>query len=831
MVTYQGLAQPFAGSRFSIGAKLTLLAAVAVAAFIIPALAESIVVREIRDKAEAEEIARRVHRARRLLARQAENKANLVSEFSFWDDTWDMVDQPGSAASQDHLRENFLEWLPQRYDDRLIEIWNKERELVWRWMDSSRIGTGPEIDRTFVFNRVETERLSAGYVRASKGLMLLGTALVLHESDQTLQGPSNGFLITAEPLDSARISAMEDELQEELAILPFPSEWASDSIGTEVRGDSLEARFALAGFNGRPVALVSLTSLRSPIQKLAPSMSLVVLATMGIGIMVLALLWRMGNRLVVRPLGEIGGALETMEREGRLAPLETSVPAREWALFVGAFNRMIDALKSSERRYRVLFDHSADAQFLLDSGTQVVLEANPAAEAVAGLQRGEMIGRPLSDVVRLDPSPTGDGTFRIKRADGTTLTVGVVSAELEIGGAPRQLASLRDLTSTEALSAQLRQAQKMEAIGSLAGGIAHDFNNLLGAVIMASSTLKEETAGDPALQASLETIDQASRRAAELTRRLLSFARPEHRSTGTVSINDVVQNVVRLCERTFDRAIRLEVELAGTLPAVSGDGGQLEQVLLNLCINSRDAMPSGGLIRVGTRASQVDAAQAARLRDVQSGDYVVISVRDSGFGLTVAAEQHLFEPFFTTKGPGKGTGLGLAMVYGLIRAHGGGIQVHNHPGEGVEFEIYLPAASGRVVEVSPTLARLPARGTEHVLIIDDEAALRKSMSRALSRLGYQVEVADNGSCGARMVEQAPWVYDLVILDMMMPEMGGVETFERIRGIRPDLKVLLCSGYSSDGERGELLKEEATGFLEKPFDTAELAAAVRGILDR
>jgi CheY-like chemotaxis protein len=289
--------------------------------------------------------------------------------------------------------------------------------------------------------------------------------------------------------------------------------------------------------------------------------------------------------------------------------------------------------------------------------------------------------------------------------------------------------------------------------------------------------------------------------------------------------------VVRLCERTFDRAIRLEVELAGTLPAVSGDGGQLEQVLLNLCINSRDAMPSGGLIRVGTRASQVDAAQAARLRDVQSGDYVVISVRDSGFGLTVAAEQHLFEPFFTTKGPGKGTGLGLAMVYGLIRAHGGGIQVHNHPGEGVEFEIYLPAASGRVVEVSPTLARLPARGTEHVLIIDDEAALRKSMSRALSRLGYQVEVADNGSHGARMVEQAPWVYDLVILDMMMPEMGGVETFERIRGIRPDLKVLLCSGYSSDGERGELLKEEATGFLEKPFDTAELAAAVRGILDR
>jgi CheY-like chemotaxis protein len=298
-----------------------------------------------------------------------------------------------------------------------------------------------------------------------------------------------------------------------------------------------------------------------------------------------------------------------------------------------------------------------------------------------------------------------------------------------------------------------------------------------------------------------------------------------------VDINEVVQNVVRLCERTFDRAIRLEVRLADSLPPVAGDGGQLEQVLLNLCINSRDEMPSGGIIRISTAVRQVTSHQATHLRDVEPGSYVTITVADTGFGLTDQAEQHLFEPFFTTKGPGKGTGLGLAMVYGLVRAHGGGIQVRNHPGEGVEFEIYLPAAAEPIEEKPERPATRPDQGTERLLLIDDEVALRKSVSRALIRLGYTVDVAENGVLGARMFEQAPEAYDLVILDMMMPEMGGAETFQLIRRIRPDIRVLLCSGYSDDRVRSELLREGAAGFLEKPFDAADLASSVRDILDR
>jgi CheY-like chemotaxis protein len=210
---------------------------------------------------------------------------------------------------------------------------------------------------------------------------------------------------------------------------------------------------------------------------------------------------------------------------------------------------------------------------------------------------------------------------------------------------------------------------------------------------------------------------------------------------------------------------------------------------------------------------------------------VTVTVSDTGSGLTPEAELRLFEPFFTTKGPGKGTGLGLPMVYGLVRAQGGGILVRNDPGRGVEFEIYLPTVAATPEAKPAERASQSPRGTERVLIIDDEVALRRSVSRGLARLGYTVDVAADGAEGVRMVQGSPLAYDLVILDMMMPEMGGTETFQLIRRIRPDLKVLICSGYSVDSERNDLLREGAAGFLEKPFDSSDIAAAVREVLDR
>ncbi len=809
------------------------MAGVAVAAFLLLAVIESYAVRSILDQVEREDLARRVHRARRYFERRAESKANLISEFSFWDDTWDMVNDPHSAASEEHIRENFLEWLPQRYGDRFIEIWDKRRQPVWSWSDTAVVGLHPDIERQEIFDRLTTDRLNAGYVRGTRGMLLVASALILHEWDQTLQGPYNGYLIAAEPIDAKRIEEFEDELQEQLQILPVRDGWSSDSIGLNIvaGGDSVEATFQLMGYTGKPVALVAMRTSRTFTHKLATSTFFLLVGSIAVGVVVLALLWRAANRLVVRPLHDIGGALEAMQTRGSLAPIDTTPPFREWSIFVSAFNGMIEALQSSEKRYQVLFDQAADAHFLLDAKTQTILEANPAAEALAGMEKREMIGRPFSTVLRLEPSPDNDGTFKTRRADGSHLTVGVATADLELAGAPRQLAALRDLTRNEALSAQLRQAQKMEAVGSLAGGIAHDFNNLLGAVLMASSTLREETAGNPHAAESIETIEQASRRAAELTRRLLSFARREQRRTTAVAINEVVSNVVRLCERTFDRAIRIEVVTSDGLPAISGDAGELEQALLNLCINARDAMANGGVLRLETKTRDIGAAAGGPLRDISPGSYVTVTVADTGTGLTAQAEEHLFEPFFTTKGQGKGTGLGLAMVYGLIRSHGGGIEVRNRPGKGVDFEIFLPVGKGQPGVSPPTLVSTAPRGDERLLIIDDEPALRSAISRALSRLGYSVEVAENGARGLHCFRDKPEGFDLVILDIVMPEMGGTETFHLIRDIRPDVPVLVCSGYSATADLNELLGAGANGFLQKPFDAVDLALRVREILDK
>jgi sensor domain CHASE-containing protein len=232
-----------------------LLAAIAVVAFLILALAQSVAVRAIRDRVEAQDISRRVYRARRLFERRAVSKANLVSEFSFWDDTWDMVENPTSPSSLEHIRENFLEWLPQRYGDRLIEVWDKNRKPVWGWLDSASAGVEHQIDRADLFERLETERLTAGYVRGSRGIMLLAAGVILHEWDQTLSGPSNGFLLAAEPIDSSRIAEIEDELQETVEILPLPVSWPADSVGILTTGDTVQTTFALSGFNDAPVAL------------------------------------------------------------------------------------------------------------------------------------------------------------------------------------------------------------------------------------------------------------------------------------------------------------------------------------------------------------------------------------------------------------------------------------------------------------------------------------------------------------------------------------------------------------------------------------------------
>ncbi|MEO8201639.1 MAG: response regulator [Gemmatimonadota bacterium] len=816
----------------TIRGRLTVLALVAVAAFLLVSVGESIAVRSILHEVERDDISRRVHRTRRLFERLASTKANIVSEFSFWESTWRAEDSPQTPWARQFMRENFLEWLPGRYGEQLIELWSRDRNPVLRWTDSSLAGFAGSLNRQKLFDVADRQKLVGGYAATPRGLVLVASALVLHSYDSRLGGPSNGYLIAGRLLDSGTIAQVDDELQDHIRILPLLTGWPADSVSIEtiVEGDSMITTFALNGFEGTPVAMISMASSRGLMQELSLWAHIVLAVTVMAGGLVLSLLWRAGARLVIRPLGEIATSLEQMQRKGELTQLTTIPPIHEWGTFVDAFNGTITAWQSSEKRYQVLFDQAADAYLLIDPEAEEILEANPAAALIAGIPRAALIGQPFRSAMPLEPSPENHGSYRLRRQDGSVLTVGMVTADLEIGGQRRQLASLRDLTQSEALSAQLRQAQKMEAVGSLAGGIAHDFNNLLGAILMASSSLRLESAGDPGLVESIDTIDQASRRAVELTRRLLSFARREHQRIVPVSVHDVVGNVVRLCERTFDRAIRIDFIAAPEAAVVSGDPGQLEQALLNLCINARDAMPTGGVLRIEVENRTLDASSALEWRDLNAGSFVAITVADTGLGLTTQAEKHLFEPFFTTKGQGKGTGLGLAMVYGIVKTHAGSIRAQSRPGRGVTFEILIPTGVGTIPAPVHRLVEKPATGTERLLVIDDEASLRSVVSRTLKQLGYSVNVAENGVKGIDLFVEDPLGVDLVLLDMVMPEMGGAETFRRLREIRADIPVLVCSGYSAYADRQEMMEAGAVGFLEKPFDTVDLAREVRGALD-
>jgi two-component system, cell cycle sensor histidine kinase and response regulator CckA len=405
-----------------------------------------------------------------------------------------------------------------------------------------------------------------------------------------------------------------------------------------------------------------------------------------------------------------------------------------------------------------------------------------------------------------------------------------------------------DVTEQMRLEEQLRQVQKMEAVGTLAGGIAHDFNNLIQAMMGYTSLLRGRLAeAGVAPPEEIDAIERAGLRASELTTQLLGFARGGKYAMRPVDLNAVVEKVVSMIRHTFDRSIEIRFDPAEDLAAVEGDAGQLEQTLLNLCINARDAMPEGGTLRIGTRneepggggpAGPEEATAGTREadgadrrpgppRDAPQGGCVSLSVSDTGLGIPAEYIPRIFEPFFTTKGPGKGSGMGLAMAYGIVRNHGGQLDVRSVPGEGTTFRILLPRSPTKAAPPPPEAPpEAIVGGSETILFVDDEEALRQLAVQMLGTLGYTVLTAKNGIEALDIFERDRGEIALVVLDMIMPGMGGEETFRRLKRSCPSVRVLLSSGYTMEGRPRELLAEGAAGFLQKPYRLSLLAAAVR-----
>jgi len=430
----------------------------------------------------------------------------------------------------------------------------------------------------------------------------------------------------------------------------------------------------------------------------------------------------------------------------------------------------------------------------------------------------------LSDLEQFGEYEARPRTFNVTCKDGTVREILFRPVTMKDG---RQSVIYEDITERKRAEEQLRQAQMMEAIGQLAGGLAHDFNNLLTPIGGFADLLMWKTPEDSQQYEYLRQIKGAAERAAALTYQLLTLARRAQVEVHPLSLNDVAREVIGLLERTIDKAIVIEPHLADDLATVEGDAGQLHQVLLNLCLNARDAMPQGGRLTIETQNMTLSKAEARTELDLEAGHYVLLSVTDTGSGMDAETQQRLFEPFFTTKEEGRG--LGLAMVYGIVRGHGGAIHVHSEPGWGSAFKVYLPVASRPAEDIAPEEAEAVG-GSETVLVVDDEEPVRVLLQRILEEGGYTVLLARDGIEAMGLYAERSTEINLVVLDIIMPRMGGRKTYERLQEINPQVKVLLTSGYSEDGQARDMLAAGARGFLQKPYDLRAVLRKVREVLE-
>ncbi len=506
-------------------------------------------------------------------------------------------------------------------------------------------------------------------------------------------------------------------------------------------------------------------------------------------------------------------------------------------------HRAEESIREAAARWHALMESATDGVSII-SPDGVMLETNRRMAAILGRTAEDTIGRHIGDFPRAGNSAENLSRFadvvaagsgraegvELDRPDGTFAIVDFALSTMEFGGQPAILSIGRDVTEQRMLERQYRQAQKMEAVGRLAGGVAHDFNNLLTAIIGYSELLAADVKPDSTASSDIKEILKAADRAAELTKQLLSFSRQLVLAPRVLSLNSVVENVEKMLQRVIGEDIELTTKLAADAGNVRADAGQLEQVLMNLAVNARDAMPTGGAITIETTNVQVSEEYTSSHQPISAGPYVMLAVSDTGVGMTDEVRARIFEPFFTTKEPGKGTGLGLATAYGIVKQSGGFIWAYGEPGMGATFKIYLPLIHEPtdVVPAAPLAAR-DLRGTETVLLVEDDNLLRPLARTVLTRYGYTVLEAPNAAVAMAVLHAHPEPIHLLLTDMVMPGESGMELSQRVIGERPYIKVLFMSGYTDEAvlRHGQL--QSRTALLQKPFTPEVLARLVKEIL--
>jgi PAS domain S-box-containing protein len=542
------------------------------------------------------------------------------------------------------------------------------------------------------------------------------------------------------------------------------------------------------------------------------------------------IIWRYVSQQ--RLISELGLQYDLEQQKGQLEKYSTQLE-----LLV---QERTHELNKSEQWHRSLFENATDGIIVLDKNG-IIVNTNEKVCEMHGFSKEALVGAHIKLLEESENKEKIAERLRLilggesivyetrhNKKDGTPIDFEISAKAITIGNELFIQSFYRDITERKKFQEHLLQSQKMESVGVLAGGIAHDFNNILTAILGHTEIIRRNSQLDVKATNSLGIIEDASRRAGRMISKLLGFARKSKYEIVPLNLNDVVYDTIKLLERVIDRTIEMTVELDSHLPFVQGDTNQIEQIVMNLMVNARDAMPRGGKIVIKTAVVDVKQGMPDVPAYILPAEYVVLSIADTGTGIPEDIVNKIFEPFFTTKERGKGTGLGLSMVYGAVKEHKGYITVQSEPGAGTNFTVYLPASRA----AAPALAKeqvASVSGNETLLIVDDEEAILNAVREALTSHGYKVFAISDSPSALNIFRKIPQEIALVISDIAMPKMDGKELIKQVKGIKPEIKIIAMSGHTKyiadkDGIR------EIDGFLKKPFESQYLLSVVRRILD-
>jgi hypothetical protein len=520
----------------------------------------------------------------------------------------------------------------------------------------------------------------------------------------------------------------------------------------------------------------------------------------------------------------------------------------------GAVDVSISALKQPDSTFEQFLESVPDAIVGVERGGEITL-VNRQAEALFGYSRDELLGHKLERLIpdryrnthpahrdgyfehpRTRPMGAGVELFAVRK-DGTEFQVEISLSSIETSEGKLAIAAVRDVSDRaegereRALVDQLNKARRLESVGQLAGGIAHDFNNILGVIMNYAEFVADELDPKSPAQDDVEEIRRAAERAAALTRQLLIFSRREVVKKEVLDLEQVASELENLLRRALGERIVLETHFDRGLWSIEADAGQIEQVLVNLAVNARDAMPDGGRLLIEVENAELDEEFTYMHPDTEAGRYVCLKVSDTGVGMEDDVIQRAFEPFFTTKGKAEGTGLGLATVYGIVTQAGGRIDIYSEPGMGTTVKVHFPVTSASPKPAADPQMDVPGGNGEVVLVVEDEPDVRRMAERMLSKASYSVIGAASGGEAIAICNRLGQPIDLLLTDVIMPGMLGTELVEEIRDLRPELGVVFMSGYSHQVLSPEALADQASAaFIEKPFNAKQLLQAVRGVLD-